>query len=329
MTDAEDQTVNTVDGLPPTAGAAGYSRSEMSDCPRCSKPNPPNRPGCLYCGAEMNLQSGYGENFRIRPSAVEAWERGFNVVHLASDTADPANVIAAVGLDESLLGVVIGSQAKIPLARVSKANEAEAIANRLNSFCVRAAVVPDGELLDSKPTVRLRAIEFGDGRIILFHFNSETTVEIAYADVRTCVIGSIYERRLESTVMKGDKSPLPENETMTTVDYGVIDLYAGENGYRITTNGFDFSCLGSEKSLVAAQNMQQLASRFEEAFTSARFDREYRSLAKSLGIVWPPTSTNDSKGLRRVGFKAQRSKGEIVTNAEQFTKYSRLQALYR
>ena len=37
--------------------------------------------------------------------------------------------------------------------------------------------------------------------------------------------------------------------------------------------------------------------------------------------------SHDSKGLQRAGFKVERSKGEMVTNAEQFTKYSRLQAM--
>lgn len=329
MNNTREDVINQVDGIAITSETLGYSPAEMTACPRCGKPNAPNRFGCFYCGAEMRCVADIEARLQINPTSMEAWERGFNIVHLGHDDGDSSKILSAIKLDEDVLGRVFGSSVPMPLVRVARSNEAEAIAKRLNALGVRTDVVADSELLGATPPTRIRAVEFGDEAAVFVLFNSGERVNVAFGDVRLIVIGSIYERRSESAVQRKSDAPVPDSAVTSRSDSGVLDVYAGgENaGYRITTNGFDFSCLGDEMELLASLNLQKLAVKLQERFSRARVDAEYHSHAALLNQVWPPTTVNDSRGVQRVGFKVERSKGELTTNAEQFTKYSRLRAM--
>ncbi|HEX6280374.1 MAG TPA: hypothetical protein VFZ49_10235, partial [Pyrinomonadaceae bacterium] len=109
-------------------------------------------------------------------------------------------------------------------------------------------------------------------------------------------------------------------------DHAVIDLYAGDDpgGFRILPHGFDFSCLGDDKSLLALENMKILKERLRDVFRNAIFDDTYSIKLAILDQVWPRTVTNISKGMQRVGMSVERSVGESVSNEEQFTRYSRM-----
>ena len=97
-------------------------------------------------------------------------------------------------------------------------------------------------------------------------------------------------------------------------------------GYRVFTSGFDFSCLGDEKGLLASDNLKRLTSKLASLSSNAKLVHEYRSVRQSLGSVWEPEIRRDTKGLQRTGF-GKREFGSVMTtsNLEQFTKFSRLQ----
>jgi len=108
----------------------------------------------------------------------------------------------------------------------------------------------------------------------------------------------------------------------------LIDVYTrqNKNGFRIFGKGFDFSCLASEKGILAAENMKKLVQKFPEISPQVKIVDDYLGLRESLGNIWEVEIKNDSIGLRRESF-GRFNMGNVTTasNLAQFTKYSRLQ----
>ena len=117
------------------------------------------------------------------------------------------------------------------------------------------------------------------------------------------------------------------NATETATDERLIDIYSRdyENGFRIEQKGFDFSCLGEEKSLLAAENIQKLARKLKAIAPDASLVEDYIQLRALIGKVWEIAERKDSKGLVRESFgKFNLGNVTTVSNLEQFTKYSRM-----
>ncbi|NOT47915.1 MAG: hypothetical protein HOP17_09245, partial [Acidobacteria bacterium] len=117
-------------------------------------------------------------------------------------------------------------------------------------------------------------------------------------------------------------------ETATSTDDLVVDLYgsADEQGWRIMAKGFDFSGLGSEKALLAGDNMTRLLGKIRTFASAAKFVDEYGQVAGALSAVWEVDRRKDFEGLNRIGiWKSGFSSVVSTSNLEQFSKYSRLQ----
>ncbi|HEY6661106.1 MAG TPA: hypothetical protein VI031_08190, partial [Pyrinomonadaceae bacterium] len=122
-----------------------------------------------------------------------------------------------------------------------------------------------------------------------------------------------------------------ENEILDTSEFfrdeAVIDFYIAQHSltWRVNANGFDFSCLGKEKSLIANENIGKLQRLFIGKAINARVDDSYNRVRSLLELAWTTQPESQSSGWRRerpgklsVGITTTKS------NESQFTRYSRL-----
>jgi len=95
--------------------------------------------------------------------------------------------------------------------------------------------------------------------------------------------------------------------------------------FRFAANSFDFSCLESNKGLLAGENIARLLQLFREYASGVVYDDSYNSVRKILEPVWPSEQQNESSGWRR-DRPGKYSIGSIMelTNEMQFSRYSRL-----
>ena len=131
--------------------------------------------------------------------------------------------------------------------------------------------------------------------------------------------------------VKEVKSRRAENEILDTSEFfsdeTVIDIYLSTHSetWRINAGGFDFSCLGPDKALIANENMTRLQRRLITQATNARLDDSYNRLRPVLDLVWGPEQETKSSGWRRERpGKLSLGMATINSNESQFTRYSRL-----
>src|SRR6185295_4690654 len=152
--------------------------------------------------------------------------------------------------------------------------------------------------------------------------------EAAWTDIVLIVPGRLFETRLEIKERKTGKS---ENEILDTSEFSrdetVIDFYTANHSstWRVSAGGFDFSCLGHEKALVANENIGKLQRLIVSKAVNAQIDNSYARMRNLLELAWSTQQETQSSGWRRerpgklsVGMASTRS------NESQFTRYSRL-----
>lgn len=316
------------DGMVIAADVPGFSPDELVACGKCSKTNPPNRSNCLYCGSALTLPENVQSGVQVRPNDVEGWENGTNVVIDLSGSSSTADLITqAVRVDETALGFALDSQKPTPVLRTT-AEDAAAALKRFAGLGVKAWVIEDVELRPTVPPHRVRAMEFGDGAIVFTHFNTSELRHVGHGSITAVIVGSISEDRWDATIKKSRKETKSLDESSSSSDHAVIDIYTTDEplGFRISTNGFDFSCLGSDKKMLAVDNFRTLVEKIRATATGAAVDLDYPKFKKAIEFVWPLTRSIASKGIHRKGFGMALTKGESATNLEQFTKYSRLRS---
>jgi hypothetical protein len=147
-------------------------------------------------------------------------------------------------------------------------------------------------------------------------------------DVVLIVSGRLVQKTVELTERKSRKS---ESEIVSSsefhTDEAVIDLYLKSSlqTWRIAASGFDFSCLGNEKSLVANENIGRLLTLLRQNCSNALFDDSYRGLRQALDPVWSIESETSSRGWRRERpGQVSLAAASIESNETQFNRYSRL-----
>jgi hypothetical protein len=319
------------------SGARPFAPEQMVACERCLRANAPTRPTCLYCGAALPRTKQSASLWRPTLKKLEEWEQGFNVVTLpraagvlTSDAADEA--ASLLRLDVGGLKEIVLAGRAMPVARAATADEAWVIVERLRELGLNTEVFPD-EVLARKP-LRVRAFEFEDEAVVCRAGPEAEPRRVAWTEVVLLVKGRVVSRRVE--VAERKRGLAGRNETVETrelsSDESVLDIYASSAedgaGFRVMSGGFDYSCLGAGKGLVAAENFNALVSALRERAPSAAYDEEYGGLRPLLSDVWPSVERTESLGLRRE--RAGRFNTEAVTtvsNETQFTRYARLRHL--
>jgi hypothetical protein len=318
--------------LPVQAENIAFKPEEMICCRKCERINPPTRLNCFYCAAELEFDFAQTEFIKPNFRKLEEWEKGFNLIYSAHeqnfDESKPPVIAKILKCEESFLYKLISEKKSLPLARIESEKETEIIQKRLREFGIETLIVSDDDLAIKNPLRRLRGIEFFDDKIVLILFNQDQTVEISNNDLVLIVTGTIFERKVEASEQRNKKG---ENKILKTSEIAsdefLIDIYSREEstGYRIFAKGFDFSCLKTEKGILASENLKKLAQKLREFAHEAKLVDDYLQLRESLGAVWQVEERTDSQGMKRESFgRFHLENVTTINNLSQFTRYSRL-----
>lgn len=308
-----------------------FGSDEMVACAKCGKSNPPNRASCLYCGATFEVSKERENEVRLNFRKLENWENGFNIVLLPPvDKSDVETAARCLKLDAEIFSKMLASKNPFPLARIESESEAELAVKQLSRCGLSAKIVSDIDLKIGKPNIRLRSVEFPAGSVQLTAFNTNEQWTLTSDEIVLIVVGRIIESKTES-VEKGKKEKRKVlSETASASDEMLIDIYSSdsEQGWRVTTKGFDFSGLGSQKSLFAGDNIYRLLDKLKSFEREAKLIDEYSDLISPLTEVWDIERRTDFGGLKRTGvLKSGFATVGRTSNLEQFSRYSRLQRI--
>jgi len=315
-----------------TEPARPFAHAEMVACDVCLRANPPTRMNCLYCGATLPATEQSAALRRPTLKKLEEWERGFNVVLLPRGGASPKpdaveEAASLLRLEASRLSEIIASGRSLPLARASSTEEAGLVVSRLGVLGLDTEVFTD-EVLTRAPE-RARAFEFEEGALVCWQGPDAAPRRVLFDEIALLVEGRIVERRVEVEERKtrfGGRSEVVGARELAS-DELVLDIYAAGEGaaFRVMSGGFDYSCLGADKGLLAAENFRKLTGALRGLAKSATYDGEYTRLRPLLADVWPSAEHTASLGLVGAG-GGRVNTGAVTTisNEAQFTRYARL-----
>lgn len=308
-----------------------FRPSELVRCTACNRTNPPNRPACVYCGKALDATDRSTAKLTLRQP--ETWESGWNVI-LFPNLNDPRPNIAAlaaiIGGDAERLNLLVDAAAPLPITRLAVETQAAAVVKKLSGLGLDCRIVSDTELdVDSAPT-RLKRIDINDDGLIVYEFNTGEPHKIARDDLALLITGTLLSSRTDSLEKKRRRGKATKllDEMTTDSDEAVLDIYSRRDphGWRIQLAGFDFSCLGKDKGLLAGENLRHLVAVLSEYAPNAKVITAYALITHALDDVWPTESRKDPQGLQRAGFgKVEFGSVASTNNVTQFTKYSRLQ----
>ena len=264
----------------------------------------------------------------LRPP--EKHQLGYNNILLPLDQAATEEMISEAAkllkLSAENVQQLMSVSVPMPVARTASREEAELVTERLRDLGLSCLTLSDEDLGSDNVVKRVRSMAFDDDRLMIHQTGAAT--EAAWADIVLIVPGRLFETRLE---IKERKTRKPENEILDTSEFfrdeTIIDFYvAGDSStWRVSAGGFDFSCLGREKALVANENIGKLQRVITSKAVNAKFDDSYAWVRNLLELAWGIQAETQSSGWRReapgklsVGIATTRS------NENQFTRYSRL-----
>ena len=319
-----------------------FAPVEMVACEACLRANAPTRMNCLYCGAALTVADASNDLRRPSLRALEAWEQGFNIVLLPQ----PTNSLSVDNLSEAarLLKLETGqlremTQAEIPvpLARVASREEATLVESKLRALGFQVEIVAD-ELLavETQAPKRIRKLEINSDALTGWT-NAEGAAErIEWAGIALLLTGRIARKRIEVEERRGGRGGAQGGEVVETREYhtdeSALDLYFAGSivNWRIMAENFDYSCLGADKSLTAAENFTRLCETLRERATGAAYDDSYRGARAFLKFAWPLAEQTGAGNLRRIRPGHYNSEAVTsVTNEMQFTRYGRLLQIFR
>lgn len=308
-----------------------FKRDEMIACDVCGRTNPPNRFNCIYCANELEISSSETAAVKFANRKLETWERGHNVI-LVKQTSAEGNIRSAadfLGIEPAAISEMLETTTPLPVARVETETEAVVIRNSLEQNGFACSIVSDVELNIEKPNVRLSGMNFTNTSLTLVNFNTDERIEIAWSDLELIVEGILTKGRVDVVEKKRRRGKTKLiDETATSSDEQILDLYTRDdgNGYRVHQAGFDFSCLGDDKGLLASENIRSLIAELKRRAPNAKYINSYSQIRWLLDDVWEIESRKDYQGLQRTGFgKVEFGSVASTSNLTQFNKFSRLQ----
>lgn len=309
----------------------GFTPDQMIRCDECLRANPPTRVNCLYCSAPLPVTETSAQLRRPVLRPPEKHQPAYSNIllppqdELAKETI--TEVAALLKLSVENLERIIAEKRPLPVAFTASRDEAELVFNRLRDFGLQTIVIGDEEL-NLSAVKRVKAMRVDQQCAVLQQSGTRDTTELRWDDVFLIVTGRLFVRRLE---IQERKTRRPENEIVNasefSTDEAVIDFHsAGGQTWRISANGFDFSCLGERMTLIANENIAKLQQLIVEHATRAKLDDSYNRLRPALDLIWQTQQETQSSGWRRerpgrlsVGLAT------IKSNETQFTRYSRMQ----
>lgn len=264
----------------------------------------------------------------------EKHQLGYNSILLPQAQAVSPDVIAEatklLKLGPESVEQLLAETVALPVARTASREEAELVTERLRELGLSCLTLGDEDLALSFPdnaVKRARGLVFDDASLTIQQPAAEDT-NVSWTDIVLILPGRLIETRVEIKERKTGKS---ENEILDHSEFFrdemVIDFYVASNAstWRIHSGGFDFSCLGSEKALIANENIGKLQRLLIAKAVQAQFDDSYARVRNLLGLAWTTQPETQSSGWRRER-PGKLSVGMATTksNESQFTRYSRL-----
>lgn len=343
----EEEIFASDDSIDGTTERRTFRREEMTACESCGRLSPPTRMTCLYCGASLPVPPTGADLRRPALKSLEEGERGFNVVLLPreaeeetrdSERPNPrgdARVEAAslVRVGPEQLNEMLASSVPLPLARTGDRAEVALLERRLAELGLHIEIVSDDDLaIEADPPRRVRRIEFGEDSVMGWGGAGVESWRAAWSDLVMIVAGRIYRRRIEvdERVKRNAAGEVVDARELID-DEAVIDLYFAQvrAGWRIMSEGFDYSCLGAHKGLLAAKNFARLVETLRARATRSVFDDSYKRVRHLLQFAWSPAEHTESSGLRHTA-PGRFLTGAVtrVSNDAQFTRYGRLLSHY-
>jgi hypothetical protein len=266
----------------------------------------------------------------LRPP--EKHQLGYNNILLPQDqvSADVmADAATLLKLSEETLQEILSHALPLPVARTASREEAELVDERLRDLGLRSLMLSDHDLgLSDNAVKRVKSMIFEDEYLVIQQSGAAEEIIVQWADIVLILPARVFETRFEMTERITRK---PEKEIVDTSEFfrdeAVIDFYTSANAstWRVSANGFDFSCLGDEKALVANENIGRLQRLIAVKAVNAEVDDSYRRVRNVLEFAWAMLPETQSSGWRRER-PGKLSVGMATTksNETQFTRYSRL-----
>jgi hypothetical protein len=191
----------------------------------------------------------------------------------------------------------------------------------------------DDDLVASETSVkRIKSMSINDDSVTLQQAGTRDQTEVRWQDLILIVTGRLFVRRVE---IQERKTRRAENEIVRSSEFSsdeaLIDFYTAGDAqtWRVSANGFDFSCLDKKKTLIANENISRLREVFETNAPHAIVDNSYKRLRHILDLVWGPQQETKSSGWRRERpGKLSIGLATINSNENQFTRYSRLRRYF-
>jgi hypothetical protein len=313
-----------------------FALTEMVACEICQRRNPPTRANCLYCAAILPAPDNAGLPEPERAPAAESnptldVDSGFYVVLAAPQTGaiDESSLVEIAGLlnfstAEVESAMNLGGPA--PLLRAARFGEATQLNAKLQALGIEADIIPADALNLELPTQKIRALEFSDTDLTATLLTGRKA-SVPWSDLILIVSGHLLINRKErkERQRRGRSKPVDSRELFS--DEPLIDLYmrSGDQGWRISPGGFDFSCLGSEKAMTAFENLATLVKLLRVRAPHVEVDDAYHRLRPVLANVWPLESQTKKGEPRRSGVgKVDVNTITTTDNEVQFQSYSRL-----
>jgi hypothetical protein len=286
----------------------------------------------LYCSAPLPITESAAQLRRPVLRPPEKHQSAYSNILLPSQGELSAEVIAEAAallkLSPENFQRIVAEKKPLPVAFTASREEAELVFNRLRDFGLQTMIVSD-DSLDMSAVKRVKAIGVDSQYAILQQPGTRGTTEIRWDDVLMIITGRLFVRRME---IQERKTRRPENEIVNASEFSsdeaVIDLYSAADSatWRVSANGFDFSCLGEQMTLIANENIARLRQMIVDHASRARLDDSYNRLRHTLDLVWGPQQQTQSSGWRRERpGKLSVGVATVKSNESQFTRYSRLQ----
>ena len=310
----------------------GFTPEQMIRCDECLRANPPTRVSCLYCSAPLPITESSAQLRRPVLRPPEKHQPAYSNILLPPDSELSSEMLADAAallkLSAENIQRIIAEKTPLPVAFTASREEAQLVFNRLRDLGLQTIIVSD-DVLNLAAVKRFKAMTLDEQYALLQQPGSRETTEVAWDDVSMIITGRLFVRRVEIQERKTRRS---ENEIVNASEFSsdeaVIDLYTARDSvtWRVSANGFDFSCLGERMTLIANENIATLQQLIIERARRAKFDDSYNRLRQTLDLVWGPQQETQSSGWRRERpGKLSIGLATVKSNESQFTRYSRLQ----
>ncbi len=310
--------------------------AEMITCDECLRANPPTRAKCLYCAAILPATTNTrNSQSPVQPVAESpgstAVNSGFLVVLAPAQIkvltgSSLVEAAATLGLKTSEVQIAVGPGRPVPLARAATIEQATTIAGRLVPLGIGLDIFREDTLKLDLPMTRIRALEFTNEGVAATPLRG-TGTSLKWDDLILIVAGRWLVKRVEVEERRRRSSTKPLASRELFSDEPLMDLYtrSDEAGFRVYSSSFDFSCLGTEKSVTAFENFTKLLNLLGRRAPKVEVDETYHSIRAVLGSIWPLEPQMSKGERRRSGTgKVDVSTVTTVDNETQFNCYSRL-----